>query len=319
MSIKNKRIFLTGGAGFIGVALARLLADENEIIIYDNLHRNGLTRSGLLDHKNVRLVTGNILDLESLKTAMTDCQIVIHLAAIAGVDTVLEDVSRTLTVNVIGTHNVLEAARSLHALERFVDFSTSEVFGTHAYNVDELHQTSQGSIGEARWSYAVSKLVGEHFCHAYFKKHGMPTVSIRPFNVYGPGQVGDGAVRSFVLNAIKNENLVIYGDGSQIRAWCYIDDMVNGVLLAMTKPEAIGQSFNIGNPRSTITIYNLALTIANMNGSSSRIVFKPINYTDIEIRVPNIEKARKLLGFEPKVELEDGVLRTINWYKEHLL
>ena len=127
----------------------------------------------------------------------------------------LEDMVRTLRVNVIGTYNVLEAAKTLPQLERLVEFSTSEVFGMHAYKVDE-----------ARWTYAVSKLVGEHFCHAYCYAFDLPTVSLRPFNIYGPGQVGGGAIKAFVQKAIKNENLTVHGDGSQIRAWCYVDDLV---------------------------------------------------------------------------------------------
>lgn len=317
--IKNKRIFITGGAGFIGTALARRLKDDNEIIIYDNLHRDAISGSGLLSYKNIKFIRGDILDIDNLRKAMAGSQFVIHLAAIAGVDTVIEDIVRTLRVNVIGTYNVLESAKTLPNLERLVDFSTSEIFGTYAYNVNESHGTSQGAVGEARWTYAVSKLVGEHFSYAYHREFGIPTVSVRPFNIYGPGQVGGGAIKAFVLKAIKNENLIVHGDGSQIRAWCYIDDLIDGVLLTLTKPEAVSQSFNIGNPRSTITIYNLALEVIRLSGAFSKIEFMPINYTDIEIRVPNIDKARKLLGYEPKIELQEGILRTIKWYKENTL
>lgn len=317
MQLENKRIFITGGAGFIGTALTRRLLDNNEIIIYDNLHRNAIFKSGLLSNKNVRLIQGDILDYNKLRESMDGSQIIIHLAAIAGVDTVLEDMVRTLKVNIIGTYNILEAAKSLTNLERLVEFSTSEVFGTYAYKVDELHQASPGSVGEARWTYAVSKLAGEHLSYAYHYKHEIPAVSIRPFNIYGPGQVGGGAIKAFVLKAVKNENLIIHGDGSQIRAWCYIDDLVDGVLLTLTKPEAIGQSFNIGNPRSTITIYNLALEIIRISGASSQYEFTPLNYTDIEIRIPNIDKARSILEYEPKIELQEGIVRTLDWYRKN--
>jgi UDP-glucose 4-epimerase len=317
MQISNKRIFMTGGAGFIGTALTQCLVNDNEIIIFDNLHRNSISSTGLLQHKNVRFIQGDVLDLDHLKESMMGSHIIIHLAAIAGVDDVLKGAVRTLKVNVIGTFNVLEAALNLTGLERLVDFSTSEVFGTHAYKVDELHETSQGAVGEARWTYAVSKLVGEHFGHAYYYEFGLPTVAIRPFNIYGPGQVGGGAIKAFILKAIKNENLIIYGDGSQIRAWCYVDDLIDGLMLTLTKSEAVGNSFNIGNPRSTITIYNLAIEIIRLSGSASRIEFKPIDYSDIEIRVPNIDKARNILGYEPKVELYEGILNTLKWYKEN--
>lgn len=317
MQITNKRIFITGGAGFIGTALVRRLKEHNEIVIYDNLYRDAISHSGLLHHKNVQLVCSHILDFDKLKKAMAGSQIVLHLAAIAGVETVMEDMVRTLRVNVIGTYNALEAALTLPKLECFVDFSTSEVFGSYAYKVDELHETSQGAVGEARWTYAVSKLVGEHFCHAYCHAFHLPTISVRPFNIYGPGQVGGGAIKAFVLRAIKNENMIVHGDGSQIRAWCYIDDLVDGILHTLIKPEAIGQSFNIGNPRSSITVYNLALEIIRLSGASSRIEFQPINYKDIEIRVPDIDKARKLLGYEPKVELQEGIMRTLQWYRKN--
>jgi len=317
MKISNKRIFITGGAGFIGTALIKRLINDNEIIIYDNLHRDSISSTGLLKNKNVRFIQGDVLDFEHIKESMIGSNMVIHLAAIAGVDEVLKGAVRTLKVNVIGTFNVLEASQQLKGLERLVDFSTSEVFGSHAYKVDELHETSQGAVGEARWTYAVSKLVGEHFGHAYYYEFNLPNVSIRPFNIYGPGQVGGGAIKAFVLKAIKNENLIIHGDGSQIRAWCYIDDLIDGLLLTLTKPEAIGNSFNIGNPRSTITIYNLAVEIIRLSGASSKIEFKPIHYSDIEIRVPNIDKARKILGYEPKVELQEGILQTLKWYREN--
>ena len=317
--IKKKRIFITGGAGFIGTALTQSLLDYNEIVVYDNLHRDAISKSGLLSSKNVKLIHGDILDYDNLVKSMVGSHIVVHLAAIAGVDAVMEDMARTLEVNIIGTYNVLEASKTLSNLERLVNFSTSEVFGTYAYKVDELHQTSQGSVGEARWTYAVSKLAGEHISYAYYRKYGIPIVSIRPFNIYGPNQVGSGAIKAFVLRAIKNENLIIHGDGSQIRAWCYIDDLINGVLLSIISPKAVGQFFNIGNPRSTITIYNLALEIIRLSGASSNIEFVPLPYTDIEIRIPNIDKARFILGYEPKIELQEGILRTLKWYKENSL
>jgi nucleoside-diphosphate-sugar epimerase len=243
---------------------------------------------------------------------------IVHLAAIAGVDTVLRMPVTTMEVNILGTFNVLQAARDCAGLKRFVDFSTSEVFGVYAYKVREADITSLGAVGEARWTYAVSKLATEHLAHNYYRQYGLPTVSIRPFNIYGPGQVGEGAIHRFIVQALKGDDITIHNDGSQIRAWCYVDDIVNGIIATLERPEAVGQAFNIGNPRSVVTIHNLAHQVARLSSSRSRIVHVPFNSADVELRIPDIAKARELLGFEPQVDLEEGLLRTIEWYRRSL-
>jgi nucleoside-diphosphate-sugar epimerase len=248
---------------------------------------------------------------------MAGCQLVVHLAAIAGVDTVLKMPVTTMRVSLIGTYNVLEAALARGGVERLIDFSTSEVFGTYAYKVSEGDVTTLGAVGEARWTYAVSKLATEHLAHTYRVQYGLPALSIRPFNIYGPGQVGEGAIHRFIVRALKGEDLEIHNEGSQIRAWCYVDDIVEGVLLCLERPAAVGHAFNIGNPRSVCTIYDLARTIVRLSGSSSRLRSVSWPNADVELRVPNIGKARELLGFEPRVDLEEGLLRTIEWYREH--
>jgi nucleoside-diphosphate-sugar epimerase len=230
---------------------------------------------------------------------------------------VLESPVRTMRVNMIGTYNVLEAALATReTVERVLEFSTSEVFGTYAFKVDETHVTTQGSVGEARWTYAVSKLAGEHMGRAYYDEYGIPLVSVRPFNVYGPGQIGGGAIRAFIEAALDGRDLVIHGDGSQIRAWCYVDDMVEGALLCLEHPAAPGESFNIGNARSAVTIFDLAARIRRLTGVPGEIRFQPLHYTDVELRIPNVDKARQVLGFDAKVELDDGLSRTIAWYRE---
>ncbi len=317
-SIHNKRILLTGGAGFIGTALAQRLVDHNQVIIYDNGHRNSLQNSKIATHPNLHIFQGDVLDAEAVRQAIRGCQIVVHLAAIAGVDTVLKIPVHTMKVNMIGTYNLLEAARQEPEIERFIDFSTSEVFGVYAYKVREGDVTSLGIVGEARWTYAVSKLATEHLTHNYHKEYGLPALSIRPFNIYGPGQVGEGAVHRFIWRALQNQDLEIHNDGSQIRAWCYVDDIVDGIVLCLEKPEAVGQIFNIGNPRSVCTIYNLARQIVQLSESQARLVFVRWDNADVELRVPNIDKARQLLGYEPKVDLEEGLLYTINWYRKKM-
>jgi UDP-glucuronate decarboxylase len=320
--IKGKKLFITGGAGFIGTNLIRRLIADNEIIVYDNLSRNSLEGSGLWGHPNLEVIQGDILNYDFLKKSIpSDIDLVLHMAAIAGIDTVIKNRVATMEVNMIGTYYLLKALRELGPLgkiERFVNFSTSEVFGIHAFRVDEKAPTNLQPVGEARWTYSVSKLAGEHLTYSYHKQYGLRSVTVRPFNVYGPGQVGEGAIHHFVVRAIRNEPLIIHGDGDQIRSWCYIDDMVDGILLCLAKEEAIGEVFNIGNPKGTITILGLAEKVIQLAGSSSQIVHVPKNYVDVELRIPSIEKAKTLLGFEPKVDLNEGIKRTIEWYKSKM-
>ena len=319
MALQGKRILITGGAGFIATTLARELVDRNEIVAVDNLHRNALAGTELAAHPNFTLHHADVLDSERLKELARGATHFVHCAAIAGVETVLESPVRVMRVNVIGTYNALEAALvTKDTLERFVDFSTSEVFGTHAYNVTEGQVSTIGSVGEARWTYAVSKLAGEHMAHAYHDELGLPTVTVHPFNVFGPRQIGGGAIRAFIEAALAGDDLTVRGDGSQIRAWCYVTDMVRGVLACLERPEAVGQASNIGNPRSSVTIFDLATRIKRLTGCPGEIVYAPLGYTDVELRIPNVTKARELLAWEPEVELDDGLARTIAWYREKL-
>jgi UDP-glucose 4-epimerase len=260
-----------------------------------------------------------VLDYEAVRNVMRGCDTVVHAAAIAGIDTVLKAPVSTMEVNMIGTANVLRAAHEQGVSFRVVDFSTSEVFGSMAYRVTEDMQTVAGSAGEARWVYAVSKLAGEHLAHAYFKQYELPTVTVRPFNVYGPGQTGEGAIQIFIRRALKNEPITIFGDGTQIRAWCYIDDMVDGLMCALENPRAVGESFNIGNAKAITTIYGLAQTVCRVLKSSSAIVFREPLSADIELRIPETTKARQLLAFEAKVDLEDGIRRTAAWYMDNAI
>ena len=320
MSLTGKRIVITGGAGFIGTTLAHRLVDENEVVALDNLHRDALSGTGLAAHPNFSFVQCDVLDAERLTELVRGATHLVHAAAIAGVDTVLQSPVRTMRVNMIGTYNALEAGlATTDTLERLIEFSTSEVFGSYAFRVDETSATTQGSVGEARWTYAVSKLAGEHMAHAYHDEFGLPTVSLRPFNVYGPGQIGGGAIRAFIETALAGNDLTIHGDGAQIRAWCYVDDMVNGLLVSLEHPRAVGESFNIGNARSAVTIFDLAQRVKRLTGCPGEIVFQPLHYTDVELRIPNVDKARELLGFEAKVELDEGLERTIAWYRERLV
>lgn len=315
--IINKRIFITGGAGFIANNLISRLINQNEIVVYDNFHRDTLSGSKFRNHKNLKIIEGDVLNFNLLNDSMAGSQIVIHAAAIAGIDTVIKKPTHTMRVNMIGTANTLEAARINRVKYRFIDFSTSEVFGSYAFKSKEDGDTVSGSAGEARWTYAVSKLAGEHLAMAYFKEFGLPVVSVRPFNVYGPGQTGEGAIQIFIKRALKNEDIFIYGDGNQIRAWCYVEDFVEGLLKCMEEKNAIGESFNLGNSRAVITTYGLAQTVCRVLKSKSKILFRPALSADVELRIPSVEKAEKLLGFKAKIDLEEGILETAKWFRKH--
>lgn len=313
--LKSKTIFITGGAGFIANTLIKHYITNNKIIVYDNFHRDTLTSSNIANHKNLKIIKGDVLDLPLLTNSMKGADIVVHAAGIAGIDTVIKDPVRTMTVNMIGTANALEAAKVNNIKDRFVDFSTSEIFGSHAFKSTEEAPAVAGSVGEARWVYAVSKLAGEHLAHAYYKQHKLPVVTVRPFNVYGPGQTGEGALQIFIKRALKNEDIFIYGDGTAIRAWCFVDDFVDCLIRCIEDPKAIGESFNLGNQRAVITTLGLAQAVCRVLKSDSKILYKDALSADIEMRIPSVAKTKEILGFEAKVDLDEGILRTAAYFK----
>jgi UDP-glucuronate decarboxylase len=317
----RKTILITGGAGFIGTNLCRLLVDKHNIFIYDNISRGRQAITNILHHKNVHVFEGDMLDFRSLQQLVSEIEpnIVIHLAAVVGVNKVIEHPVATMKVNIIGTFNILEAIKPFIAkIDRFINFSTSEVFGAYAYKVEEHQSTNLAPVGEARWTYSASKLAAEHLIHSFHKEFGLRAVTVRPFNIYGPGRMGEHAIITFISRAVANEDIKIHGDGDQIRSWCYIDDMIQGTMLCLEKKQAVGNTFNIGNPRGTITINSLAEKILQLSGSKSKMIHIPKNYVDIDLRIPSIDKAQMLLGYNPKVDLDEGLKRTIAWYKSTL-
>jgi nucleoside-diphosphate-sugar epimerase len=317
VALANKRICITGGAGFIGSHLTEQLIADNDVVVYDNLHRNAIQFAHLEGHPHLTFIKGDVMDPEATRRAVDGCQIVIHCAAIAGVYSVDRNAVTTMEVNLLGTNQVVRAALAT-GVERFVEFSTSEVYGPFIHKGSEDGLTTIGPVGENRWVYAASKLASEHLSYAHYKEDGLPLAIVRPFNVYGPRQVGDGAIRGMVLQALQHAPITLYNDGTQIRSWCYVEDFVDGVLRCAERPEAVGQAFNIGNPQGTATNFELANTIIRLTNSKSEIVFKPHPGPEVDLRVPSIDKAAKLLGFAPKVSLEAGIARTIPFYAEHL-
>jgi nucleoside-diphosphate-sugar epimerase len=316
VSISGKRICITGGAGFIGSHLVERLINDNDVVVFDNLHRNAIQFARVGDHPRLTFLKGNVMDPEATRRAIEGCQIVIHCAAIAGVYSVDRNAVTTMEVNLLGTNQVVRAALA-ERVERFVEFSTSEVYGPFIHKGKEDDLSTIGPVGENRWVYAASKLASEHLSYAHYKEDKLPLTIVRPFNVYGPRQVGDGAIRAMVLQALQDAPITLYNDGTQIRAWCFVEDFVDGVLRCTERPEAIGQAFNLGNPQGTITNFELANMIIRLTNSRSEIVFRPHPGPEIDLRVPSIEKATTLLGFKPVVPLEAGISLTIAWYAEH--
>lgn len=317
--LTGKRVLITGGAGFIGSALAQRLVERNQVVLFDrSFDRQSAPLSSAWGHENLETITADILDPAAVAAAVDGADVVVHLAAIVGVKNVLARGRETIEVNFVGTSNLLRAVEKRRDLHRFVYFSTSEVFGMNSFRAGEDTPASIGSVDEARWTYSIAKLAGEHLVHTYHRELDLPTVIVRPFNVFGPLRLGDHALLRFILAALRGDDLEVHGDGTQIRSWCYIDDFVDALLRVIVLPQASGEAFNIGNPRNTLTIYELAKRVIDLLGSTSRVRFAAIDFSDIDVRVPRLRKAEELLGFRPRVEIDEAIRRTARWYREHV-
>jgi len=314
--LTDRQVFITGGAGFIGSAVANRLLESNSVTLFDNLHRGTFHNSNVANHPHVRLIRGDILDVATLASSIANHDIIIHCAAIAGIDSVARNPVSTMTTNMMGSANVLKAAMETTDAAAILCFSTSEVFGPHAEQVDESSPAIIGPPGEPRWTYAAGKLAEEHLALAYHHQYGLPVVVLRPFNIYGPGQVGEGAIRNFVSQALANENIVLHGGGTQVRSWCFVDDMVEAAIRAASMPSAIGKTFNIGNANTAVSIRELAELIVNLSNSRSIILDGPATVADIQFRSPCTDLARELLGFEALVGLDEGLCCTIGHAKQ---
>ncbi len=317
--IKNKCILITGGAGFIGSTLAERLAEDNQVLLLDRFfHGQAVAFTSLSKHPNVRMIESDILDGAKVEQVASGVNIVIHAAAIVGVGRVCSYPRETLETNFTGTSNILRAVDKSRYLERLIYFSTSEVFGVNSFRVHEDTPTAVGPAAEARWSYAIAKLAGEHLVKAYHRQGGMPVVTVRPFNVFGPRRLGSHAILQFVLNSLMGEPIEVHGDGSQIRSWCFIEDFCDAVIEMIARPEAVGEDFNIGNPQNTLTILQLAQQVIQVTGRSVPIKLIESPFPDIEIRVPSLDKARQVLGYQPNYDLRQGLELTAEWYRKHL-
>lgn len=317
--MNGKKILLTGGAGFIGYHLAQALHRNNEIYIIDNLYRHTNNISWLNNLRNVTFLKADICDRSTLESFIPeDISHIIHLAAVAGVLMIRENPVEATKANLTGSINVIEYAERLPNLEHFIFFSSSEVYGVHANKVRETDVKLNLRIDEPRWTYALSKLAGEIFLYQYWKQFKMPVTILRPFNVYGPYQLGESAMHNFITRALSNEPLIIRGSGKQRRSWCYIEDFIKSMLLVLTNRQTIGEDFNIGNPSATCSVIELASMIIKYADSKSEILKTPLNYEDVLDRVPIVEKGERILGYTPQTNLDEGIRKTIQWYRVYM-
>lgn len=307
-----RRYAITGGAGFIGSHLAeRLVSAGAEVVLFDNLRRNSLAGTALSSHPAVELVEGDIRDGDAVTDAVRGADAIFHLAAIAGVSSYYEESDATLRVNIEGTARVVDAAAAA-GVGRLVYLSTSEVYGPSAHEVDEESPCAIGPPSERRWVYATSKLAGEHLVLRGGESRHIATTVLRPFNVYGPRQTGEGAISNFCAAAVRGEPLTVYGDGSAVRAWCFVEDFVAATLLALDAEAAVGEVFNVGNPDACLDTNDLAELVGSLV-PDARVERRDVARAEVVYRTPSIAKARRLLGFEPGVSLREGLERTIAW------
>jgi UDP-glucose 4-epimerase len=314
-----EHIFITGGAGFIGQALAmRFLARGWKVTIFDSLMRNAMQYfNDSPDQGDLQFIQGDVRDLAAVKSAIDGATLVFHLAAIAGVSKYFRIPAEVMEINVIGSYNVLEAAKNQNAVKAFFDFSTSEIYGSNCFHAREDGDVKMESMFAKRWTYATSKIASEKFGMAYYWQYGLPFIGIRPFNVYGPGQIGEGVISYFLNNCIRGETIRITGDGSQCRTYCYIEDFVHGIdVLLGNMDSAIGTSFNIGRSDEMMSILTLAQLARDISGKDIAIEFVEHQGDDVLVRSPSVKKL-KALGFNPKIDLREGLSRTYQWYLEH--
>ena len=309
----STRVVITGAAGFIGSHLAETLLDANYSVVgIDNLLTGDLSNIAHLAGRNFTFVKQDVTNYINLKGPV---DFVLHWASPASPIDYLEHPIPTLKVGALGTHNALGLALAKQAT--FVLASTSEVYGDPLeHPQSETYWGNVNPVGP-RGVYDEAKRFAEAMTTAYHRYHGLDAKIVRIFNTYGPRmRVNDGrAVPNFIGQALRGEDVTIYGDGQQTRSFCYITDLVDGIVRLMHSD--LNEPVNIGNP-AELSIEAIARQIITTVGSSSRIVHEPLPVDDPKVRQPDITKARQRLQWEPQVPLEDGLQSTIAYFREKL-
>lgn len=325
--MKGKLVLVTGGAGFIGSHIVDWLIKDNEVVVLDNFSSGKISNiKHHMGRDGFTLIKGDILDREAVREAVKGVDVVIHQAAVVGVKKYVERPLDVLTTNIFGTHNLIEECLR-EGVERFVFASTSEIYGkSERVPLKENGDRVLGATSIDRWCYSTSKAADEHFLFAYYEAHGFPMVILRYFNVYGPRQETSdysGVISIFIRRVLRGEPPLIHGDGEQTRAFTYISDAVEATVLAASKKDAVGEVFNVGS-REEVTINQLARMIIELSGNEfiepKHIPYEEFygtSYEDIRRRVPDVEKAERILGFKAKTPLREGLKKTIEWYREH--
>lgn len=314
---KVKKILITGGAGFIGSHLCDQYTKEGHIVIcLDNFMSGNLTNiKHLLDYRNFKLVKGDIRDSELLERIMRDVDVVFHLAAQIHVDRSYIEPRLTYDVNVMGTQNVLEVAR-MHDANKIIYASTSEVYGSAQYaGIDEKHPLN------ASHPYGASKIAADRMCYAYIQTYGMNISIMRMFNIFGPRQrdIGYGGVISiFTRRILSGVPPIVYGDGRQTRDYTYVEDAVKAYDSVFNHKEPIVEPINFGTGKE-VSIIDLANMLIRLCGKNGRI--KPVHVEsrigEVKTLIANYTKARKLLGWKPEYDFEEGLSKFVQWYRNY--
>jgi len=312
------RALITGGAGFIGSHLADHLLDRgDQVVLLDNLSTGRLAN---IEHLNGRpdaeFVLGSILNADLVDDVVSRVDIVFHLAAAVGVNLIVEKPLESLMTNIRGTETVVEKAHKYG--KRLLVTSTSEIYGKNTSDsLSEDDDRILGSPLKSRWSYSEAKAIDEVLAYTYWREKGLETVIVRLFNTVGPRQTGSYGmvIPRFVGQALRNEPITVFGDGSQTRCFCHVGDVVEGLVALSEHPEAFGKVFNLGGGEE-VSIRELAERVIELAGSQSSLEFIPYDtayeagFEDMERRVPNTTRAMQLVGFEPSASLDD-IIRSV--------
>ncbi|MCP4649355.1 MAG: NAD-dependent epimerase/dehydratase family protein [PVC group bacterium] len=318
------KILITGGAGFIGSHLAEYLLDQNhEVIVVDNLSTGSIENiAHLTEYDNFEFYEGSILNYKLMLRLVTSCECIYHLAAAVGVKYVVEHPLDSLIVNVRGTEIVLDLANVFR--KKVFLASSSEVYGKNGTRpFQENDDRILGSIAVSRWGYSCSKAFDEFLAAAYYKSSKLDVVIGRLFNVCGPKQKGiyGMVIPRFIQQALNNQPITVYGEGTQIRSFTYITDAITAIEKLMSDSQAKGEVFNIGSPES-ISIMELAEKIKELCQSDSEIITVPYeevyegDFEDMLYRLPDISKLKAVTGFNPEVSLEEMLKKITKEYTE---